>query len=228
MKSGCNDDPELAAIAGLFPVTARFCLSRNPQAARPLMGEELVAARSMKARRLESFRHGRHCARLALEQLAVTPGPLPVGPGRAPAWPAGIAGSISHAGPVALAVVAARQDVVSLGVDVELPGPIEDGVIRLISLPDELEMLTRLAAAGVDARLLFSAKESIYKCLWPELERFIDFKEVQLQFMPQLASFSIVSAPTLPGRLVETLRGRYHVSPGLIVTSAYRLATPGC
>jgi len=141
--------------------------------ARPLAGEgdllpaeRALVARAGEARRRE-FATGRLCARRLLEELGIGDFPLLRGPDRAPLWPRGIAGSISHCADLCVVVVARRESVLALGVDVEPADPLEAELWPTVCTSRELGALD--AASGVDrgrlARLFFSAKEASYKCV---------------------------------------------------------------
>lgn len=213
--------PDSKQLAALFPPAVSWCFSNQPTDAGPLLGDEVEASTGMSAIRLRSFRHGRHCARLALQSLGAGEPAIARHKDRAPIWPAGIIGSIAHCDEAALAAVARQTDLPGLGLDVESRGDLEAAVEALICRPPELAMLAHLNQAELSSRLLFSAKESVYKCLWPTVRRYIDFLDVALRLDPESRSFSIDSATDLPIALSEQLTGRYLVSEGLIFTCAY-------
>ncbi|MBN1173619.1 MAG: 4'-phosphopantetheinyl transferase, partial [Micromonosporaceae bacterium] len=79
----------------LPPLVASAELFHDPPDARMLPEEAPLVARAVPRRRAE-FTTGRHCARLALASLGVEPAAILAGPDRAPRWPAGIVGTITH------------------------------------------------------------------------------------------------------------------------------------
>ena len=115
--------------------------------------EEIAIARAVPARRAE-FRLGRMAARDALAQLGVA-APVPMGPDRAPVWPAGIVGSITHQDGIAVAVV---SDGGALGLDLDRTDPLALDLIPEICRPEE---------DATKARQIFSAKEAAYKAQYP-------------------------------------------------------------
>lgn len=144
-------------------------------AAEPLPGALLQAA----PRRQTQFRAGRHCARLALARAGAGVHAPAMGGDGLPVWPDGWVGSISHTMGKAVALVAPASEVAAVGVDVELWLPAERAaeIADAVALPADI---TALAAgtgrSGADAvTLLFSAKESLYKTLYPTVRRFHDF-----------------------------------------------------
>jgi enterobactin synthetase component D len=102
------------------------------------------------------------------------------GPDRYPHWPESISGSISHkSGRVVIAVASAKQ-VRSIGVDIETVMDVEkaERVATRILTPDELLHIHPSHIAKT-VSLLFSAKESLYKALYPEVKKYVDFQGAQ-------------------------------------------------
>lgn len=128
--------------------------------------EEALIARAGPKRRRE-FTLGRHCARRALRELGIEDFPLLADAERMPIWPAGIVGSLSHGGGLTAVAVARRGHILGIGLDVEEAGSLDEQVIERICGKAELKSLEELARSAPDswARLVFSAKESVYKCL---------------------------------------------------------------
>lgn len=123
-------------------------------------------------RRRAEYTAGRYCVRAAMSRFQDAKGqPFPVpGPSKdAPCWPDGLVGSISHARGQAAAVVASTDKVVSLGVDIErILTPEMMRNIETDVCPTEratLPSASRERATHVTA--IFSAKESLFKCLYP-------------------------------------------------------------
>jgi enterobactin synthetase component D len=109
-------------------------------------------------------------------------------PGRnedgSPRWPAQVSGSITHGAERAFCAVARQSDVSSIGIDVErLMGPeTKAELMARICNPAELEVLARGLGAPEPhlVSLAFSAKESLYKCLYPLVGRYMDFSAVRV------------------------------------------------
>jgi|SRR5215213_5050322 len=152
--------------------------------------ERMVAAAVPKRRR--EFAAGRHCARRALERLDIHGFALVAGADRAPRWPAGVVGSISHTDRYCVAVVARRAAFASLGVDAEPAEPLEcelwetvctDAERRWLDTQPELER-------GRMARLIFSAKECAYKCQYPLTGVLLDFHDLQIEVDREAGRFT--------------------------------------
>jgi enterobactin synthetase component D len=132
-------------------------------------------------RREREFAAGRRCAARALNRAGATELAVGTGPHRKPIWPPGFAGSITHTPTLAWAVATRITHLRSIGIDSE---PIFDEVALRDAAPialDEAEW--RLARHGDEAEgatLVFSAKESLFKCLSPCVGEFFEFGDVQL------------------------------------------------
>ena len=134
-------------------------------------------------KRQTEYLAGRFCARAALQRLTGIPGVPAVGEDRAPQWPAGVVGSITHGDGRAAAVVGHAEAWRGLGLDTEirlsaeralrLAGqiltPAEFG--RLTGTPEEQAWLISLT---------FSLKESLFKALYPLVQRRFYFQAAAL------------------------------------------------
>ncbi|MET7311726.1 4'-phosphopantetheinyl transferase superfamily protein [Streptomyces sp. NPDC005571] len=211
-------------LATVLPAkTAVMELREDPPDAWLYSEEAVHVARAVLARRNE-FVSGRHCARAALRELGIAPVPIPKGERGAPVWPSGVVGSITHCGGYRAAAVAHRSDVPVLGVDAEPNEPLPEGVLHRISLPQERVMLSTLPALPGIAwdRLLFSAKESVYKAWFPRTLEWLDFMEAEITIDPATVSFSarlLVPGPVVDGVRWSTLTGGFAVRDGLLVTA---------
>ena len=105
---------------------------------------------------------------------------------KAPVWPEGITGSLSHSSGLALAVVGDSPPILGLGVDLEKANrTIDLGIERHICTQDESDDLRSLHLENHAIRLLltFSAKESLYKCFFGRVPRdLLRFKNVSLKW----------------------------------------------
>jgi 4'-phosphopantetheinyl transferase EntD len=205
----------------LFPAGVTWHFGDTPVPDAELIGSELSAAASMSPERLAAFRLGRHCARMALKKQGLDNVELPLGLGRAPVWPYGFVGSISHTGSLALSAAAPSNVVSGLGIDVEKAGSLDLPLLEIICRPEEVAGLEEIGPPEIAARLLFSAKESVYKCIWPRLRRYVDFLDVGIEIDTHQHTYRIASSRTLPESLSNALQGRYRWSSELVATSAY-------
>lgn len=193
-----------------------------------LLPEEApLVARAVESRRVE-FTTTRHCAHLALTALGLPITPLLAGRHREPLWPAGVVGSLTHCTGYRGAAVARRTDVVSLGIDAEPVGALPDGVLAHVARPEEIDWLRRLPGPTPWDRLLFSAKESVYKTCYPLGARRLSFKDVSVDVLPDSAGVPAagalrarlhVSGSVVDGAPLRCLHGRFLVTDELLLTA---------
>ncbi|MFD6091105.1 4'-phosphopantetheinyl transferase [Oerskovia sp. NPDC060338] len=178
-----------------------------------------------RAPRREEFASVRACARLALARLGVGAVPiLPCGSGpmwarRAPRWPSGIVGSMTHTTGYAAAAVASDDTIASVGLDAEVNASLPDEVCEYIIRPDERSQLVRLGESGHAVaweRLLFSVKEAVFKAWFPVAKSWLGFDECRVE----LGAEGVFRASLLGGALdvsgsrIHQLDGVWHVVPG--------------
>jgi 4'-phosphopantetheinyl transferase EntD len=186
--------------------------------------EEQQVGKAVEKRRRE-FTTARVCARRALAVLGFAPAPILAGPKREPLWPAGVVGSITHCAGYRAAAVARRAEIPTIGIDAEPHGSLPRGVLDQIALPDERASLAVLLTRHPEIhwdRLLFSAKESVYKAWFPLAGRWLGFEDAAITLDPAAGTFAVrllVAGPDLPaGRLVG-FDGRWLVANGLVLTA---------
>jgi 4'-phosphopantetheinyl transferase EntD len=216
-----------AVIAELLPPEAAVVDTRGPlPGERLLPEEEPLVARAVPKRR-EEFTTVRACARQALGRLGLPPVPLLSGEKREPLWPAGVVGSLTHCAGYRAAAVAWATDLAGVGIDAEPHDTLPDGVLVRVSLPAERRHLRGLPAGVHWDRLLFSAKESVYKVWYPLARCWLDFSEARLEFAPGpdptrgafTAELLVPGLPPVDGRQLRVLPGRYAVGGGLLATA---------
>jgi 4'-phosphopantetheinyl transferase EntD len=179
-SSGASRDPWIGdlfgpdVLAGSAPIDERT---------DDLWPKEREMVQKAVPRRAREFAAGRRVARALLARLGAGGAPLLGNPDRTPRWPAGVVGSITHAADLCAVVVARSGAVTGLGVDVEPDGPLEPELWPRICTPREREGLLRdgTESCGRRARLVFSAKESAYKCVYPHVRRVLGFQEVEVE-----------------------------------------------
>ncbi len=155
---GGRPAPLEAALKSLFPPEVAAAVVGIGGTNAPLWPGEATAMAGAVPARVAEFAAGRDAARRALAVLGLPPAPLPMGPDRAPLWPIGISGSITHAAGHALAV--ARRGA-PLGVDLEEDAPISPDLWPILCRPDELARLD--GDTGRLVRQVFAAKEAVFK-----------------------------------------------------------------
>jgi 4'-phosphopantetheinyl transferase EntD len=183
--------------------------------------EKRAPGRAVEKRRRE-FVSGRACARLAMGQLGIAPTAVPNGERGEPQWPDGITGSITHCPGYRASAVTKRTWVSSLGIDAEVNAPLPDGVFEAVAFDRERELREEVHGVWLD-RLLFSAKEAIYKAWYPCAKRWLGFEEVDLSIDLSETTFCarlLVPGPLVDGVELTEIRGRWCAEAGLICTAA--------
>lgn len=186
----------------------------DPREVNDLWPQEAAAmTRAIPTRRAE-FAAGRSAARAAMVELGVPPAAIPIGPDRAPVWPAGLTGSIAHCDGYCIAAVAYKDSIKTLGIDIEPATPLAPDLIDIICTPAERAWLTEQPDPGLTAKMIFSAKEAVYKAQYPLTGSIIGFDAVTLTMGND--SFTIDANPDLPN-----VKGAILVHAGLILSVAY-------
>jgi 4'-phosphopantetheinyl transferase EntD len=196
----------------------------------PLYPEEAALVARAVAKRRREFAVVRSCARRAMEKLSVPPQPILPGERGAPRWPAGLTGSMTHCDDYCAAALVRATDLASLGIDAETHGPLPEGVLPAVALPSEAERLRRLTAQRPDVhwdRLLFSAKESVYKAWFPLTGKWLDFTEADIEISadpgaPPRGTFRatlLVPGPQVGDRRLGHFDGHWSADRGLVATA---------
>lgn len=212
-------------IARILPVSVSVMEARADSLHNVLFPEEELALGQAVEKRRSEFNTGRECARKALVGLGLPAQPIPSGARGEPLWPAGIVGSITHCEGYRACAVAHAREFIALGIDAEPHGPLPAGVLSEIARAEELSRLRELslAAPGIHwDRLLFSAKESIYKAWFPLVGRSLEFDDAEVCIDSLRETFSarlLVLTPSLPDGPPPTLSGRWLVRDGLVLTA---------
>lgn len=190
---------------------------------------ELDFIRGAVASRRAEFGTARVCAREALAKLGVPPGPLVPWGDRAPSWPPGVVGSISHTHGHCAVVVGASPPLRSLGLDVEELRPLEPGVARLVLTAREQAWLADQPPNRQNDLVIavFCAKEAFYKCQYPVTGKFLEFGDVEIDLGPDEGRFA--ARVLLPvGPLGETtLEGRIAYDGGRVLCGVELLEMSG-
>src|SRR5664280_379691 len=219
-------------IDSILPEEAIAVETREDSADGVLFPAERAALGRAVERRRREFTTGRACAREAFSRLGVPSLPVTSGWGGEPQWPSGLVGSITHCEGYRACAVARSTDLASVGIDAEPNAPLPDGVLAEIARSEELPWLSHLKHDVPGAhwdRVLFSAKESVYKAWYPLAKRWLGFEDTILKVQPSTGMFHarlLVSGPVLAGRRMTGFSGRWLVQGGLVLT-AVALPAPG-
>lgn len=208
----------------------------DPPGATLMPEEEALIAKAVPKRRKE-FTTVRHCARIALDRLGRPPAAIVSGQHREPRWPAGVVGAITHCDGYRAVVLAESSVVTSIGIDAEPNGPLPKGVLASVAGAAECAHIAGLLATRPEVswdRLLFCAKEAVYKAWYPLAERWLGFGDAVVTMQPGPDGHSgtfdarlLVDGPEVDGRKLDGFTGRWLVGQGLILTAIVRTPAGG-
>lgn len=207
-------------VQGMFacPVAvAATSLTRLPP---PLFPAEAAAMRGAVPARRREFALGRGMARAAMQALGLRGCAIPMADDRAPVWPDGVAGSISHGGGLCLSVVSADPCVAAIGIDVDSATALAEDLWPVVCDASERNWLAGQPACdrGRLAKLIFCAKEAAYKAQYPLSGRLFGFDGFHISVALQAAAFDArFVAGAAPFRCGDRLRGRFHIDDGHII-----------
>ncbi|MFC7450031.1 4'-phosphopantetheinyl transferase Npt [Rhodococcus daqingensis] len=217
-------------IEKILPTGVAYAeLFEDPPGLAPHPQEEALIARAVDKRRRE-FTSARHCARVALDKLGMDPAPILKGERGVPLFPRGVVGSLTHCDGYRGAVLGYSMQVRSVGIDAEPHGPLPDGVLDAVSLPEERTAIAASAESVVHwDRILFCAKEATYKAWFPLTGRWLGFEDAHITFTlaestagaaaGTFHSKLLVPGETVSGPPLSSFDGRWMVADGLVITA---------
>jgi 4'-phosphopantetheinyl transferase EntD len=200
-------------IEELLPDTVAVASTRE-DLPDDLFPEERGVIEGAAEQRRREFTTGRALARQALGRLGIAPVAITVGERGAPVWPPGVVGSITHCLGYRACAVAKTDDLTALGIDAEVHAPLPAGVLDRVAFGPERTMVAG-GGAGVHLdRVLFSAKEAVYKAWFPLTGRWLGFEDAEVDIDAGRFHARLV----VPGPVTE-LHGRWRVAGGLVATA---------
>lgn len=194
-----------------------------------LFAAEREALGNAVEKRRREFVTSRACVRDALARLDLPPTPIVGGKRKAPLWPPGVVGSITHCTGYRGCALTRAGEFLGVGIDAEPNGPLPPRVMAGVTVAQERTMLERLATEEPAIhwdRLLFCAKEAIYKLWFPLAGSWLGFEDAVLTldrggdgcagtFQARL----LVPSPRLEGGSLASVSGRWLARDGLLLTA---------
>ena len=212
-------------IDEILPTSVASACTTDEWIEVPLYVEESLALGRAVDKRRREFVTGRACARQALARLGVRPRSVPSGRRGEPLWPQGVVGSITHCRGYVASAVASRETLSAIGIDAEPHAALGEEILPDVITTAEERRLSDLSAASIDVhwdRVLFSAKEAVYKAWFPLTGRWLGFHDVELtvdgadgRFVAQLR----VPGARIDGESISCFNGRWLVRDGLTLTA---------
>ncbi|MBC7428214.1 MAG: 4'-phosphopantetheinyl transferase superfamily protein [Bacteriovorax sp.] len=177
---------EQASFLKLFSKSSFFALKKEEDLNLELknLQQKLQISESVNSyhpNRKSEFILGRLCASKAYkavsgEELLL----LPSQKDRAPLWPDNVVGSIAHDKNFVGAAVAKKSDLIGIGIDFEESGRTKIELSSHIRSSSDLKFHSKLTDVEL-LTIIFSAKESLYKALYPSVQKFFGFQDAALR-----------------------------------------------
>ena len=189
--------------------------------------EEVISASFGSSKRRAEFSLGRYCAHRALSKFELESVPiLRNTESREPYWPKSVRGSITHSEGFAAAAVGLAKDVSGIGIDLESLSRIVDfNIRRHVCVEKEREFMESLAAEQANRylRIIFSAKESIFKCFFPISQTYLYFQDAEIIIDENNSEFSFSLSKACTGITSAGFQhsGRFSIKDDLLLTSIY-------
>ena len=123
---------------------------------------------------------------------------------------------MTHCAGYRAAALARSDEVRTIGLDAEPNEPLPGGVLDIVSLPAERDRLAHMSAGypGVAwDRLLFCAKEAVYKAWFPLAECWLGFQDAEVTIGARDGTFTAQLHVPSP---VSGFAGRWSANHGLI------------
>lgn len=165
-----------------------FPISCNESFKQQLLDKALqlppsVAEASLK--RQCEYLAGRYCATDSLSKAGLSlPIEIGIGTHGSPIWPQGFIGSISHCKDLAAAVVmpkASSNSAIGLDIEKVMTAELAQGVEGRILFGKDRNYQSTFDDFEQFLTTLFSAKEALYKAIYPQAKKVLEFESAQLE-----------------------------------------------
>jgi 4'-phosphopantetheinyl transferase EntD len=135
-----------------------------------------------------------------------------------------VVGSLTHCDGYRAAAIARADAFAAVGIDAEPHAALPDGVLAKVASTSERAALSGLARQVPEIcwdRMIFSAKEAVYKAWSPATGQWLGFTDAEVELNPAgvFAARLLVAGPIVGGRPLTTYRGFWAVSRGVLVTA---------
>lgn len=173
--------------------------------------EEYAIIKTSVDKRQKEFIAGRLLVKRSLKVFGIENFALLSGDNREPIWPDNIIGSISHSNKYICTAVSEISSYKGIGVDLEPIGEVRKNMLHHILTENEQNWLKGLEQDNLKKlyTIIFSAKESIYKCIFPIVRKFIDFHQVDTFIDQQNNTIEIININGISGINLKFIRAHY-------------------
>jgi len=214
-----KDDKQKKVISGFNEYTNIQYFFTSNLYELPLDKLTLPPNHQFSPKRLVDLSTGRYCAIKALEQLGIKDAIIPIGADRAPIWPEGIVGSISHCDKLVGAIVAKKTDHISLGLDIEEIGRVTPDLWDLVFTENEKVYLSSLCERKLEEHItaIFSIKEAFYKFQHPITKTFLDFLDVEVS-LPTFQQVIVLAKSVSQESLIRKNKADWFIEKDCIIS----------
>jgi len=209
-------------IEKILPSAITSVVATTEMWQQPCYAEEWALVDNAVSKRQKEFQAGRNCARQALAQLGIGNYPILSGPRREPVWPKGIVGSITHCNNYCAVALSSKSTCKAIGIDAEEKTSLDKDSLDLVCTKAEKKWLNKRGLANSFwSKVIFSAKESLFKCYYPLTHEYLDFLDAEFTLDPDKNTFSA----SIPGKAAEPfnnekpIEGRFLIDDNYIYTS---------
>jgi len=153
------------------------------QKLRQLIPEDKIPKVNIRAcqKRKDEFYTGRWCAAICIHKKTNRFDVPQINQDRSPKWPTNLIGSISHSNKIAIAATEYSHNALAIGIDIQAPIAEQEllAIQDLILSPIELKRFPDLIHHQL-FDLFFSAKETLFKALYPSCLEFFEHKDAEI------------------------------------------------
>ncbi|CUH81081.1 4'-phosphopantetheinyl transferase family protein [Tropicibacter naphthalenivorans] len=222
LSEGFLTQPQVRALSGGVLVQGRFDLGRFAPALFETLGITRPPRLSRAVdKRLAEYLAGRAMAAVALDALGLPPAFIDTAESRAPIWPAGLSGSITHArGHCACLLLPAPARAPGLDIEALATDRALDSILHVAVNETEAALLNTAPDLSQAATLTFSAKETLFKALFPTVRSHFGFDCARLCALPARGTLPLELTQTLAPSLPKGQRWdiRYEAQPDHVLT----------
>ncbi len=208
-------------LASLLPEGIAVVQARDSAPLDTLLVEERAMVAAAVPKRMLEFATGRWCAREALREQGIEGFPVLADANRAPLWPRGFVGSITHTDGFCAAAIGRRDAFAGIGIDAEMNGRVGRELWSNLFTSDEVDRLERMSEPqrASTATVLFSAKESFYKAQYSFTNAWLDFTAAAVSIEGDRWHLQLVNPHSAFARLRQPISGRFVIGDRHVVTA---------
>ena len=197
-----------------LPLGFEYGLAEAPADEGTLFKEERDYLKSIKApARKESYILGRTACHEALKKIGVNGPVLRAQDGR-PIWPQNITGSLSNKAGIGVAAVTNNPKYLAFGIDLEEHLK-NANIAKKVCRPSE-QTWVALDRGTETLTKLFSAKEALFKALYPQTGIFFGFQDAEFTISEDgFRCINLIKFPHIP---VDSIKIKTTATDGLVVS----------